>query len=512
MAYIQQLLNKQFNTGTRRVSLIEGLARDVQEQGTVFIKSGWGDNMPVVEQINVKEIIIDPSARALQDAKFVIQRRKISISDILANPDWFGEHNLEELQILGGFTDTEYDPDENNGYGQDSSYNYNDKARELVEIFEYYGMMDITGDGILEPVLGIWGNGLLLKFGVSPYPASWNGNPFDSAVYVSRSFNIYGESISALIGDYQKVRTGFMREIMNNANAANTTQTAVRKGSIDIANKRKFMNGESYEYQGEPGIVLGQFNEIPASIFQIVEQFKIEEEELSGISRQNAGIDTAGMQNKTATAANIANTNADKRLQQIIRHMADMFESMFRKWIDLNQMMLSGGTVKPMARNQAMSGNELYGHLGMNQVQQEMSIDGNQLHGKYDLELQVGTASTIKDQNNNILMMLQQIQAQAQHISPSVSVALLGKLAGNIQMPGLSEQLKATSEQMMAQEQSGQPTEAEQIAKDTAMLEMEKLNSEIDENNASAMKDQAAAVGTNTETQLATYGVDINID
>ncbi len=506
---LEELLNKQFNKGTNRVRLIEGLARDIQEQGTVFIKSGWGDNMPVVEQVNFKEIIIDPSARSLQAAKFVIQRRKLSISDILANPGWFGKHTLDSLSQLSGVVDTEYDSDANEGFGQDTNYNYSDRAREMVEIFEYYGVLDIEGNGVLTPVLGIWNEDLLLRFTESPYPDSWNGNPFDSAVYTSRSFNVYGDGIAPLVGDYQKVRTGFMREIMNNANKANQTQIASRKGSIDVANKRKMMNGEDYEYLGaEPGIIKGEFNQVPPSVFQILEQFKIEEEELSGISRQNAGVDGIAGSAHTATAVSIAQSNADKRLQQIVRHMQDMFESMFTKWIDLNVMMLRNGVVKNKV---AMNRPELYTQLGMNQPDM-VPVNGMELNGKYDLIIQVGTAEQKRIQNQNILMMMQQVQMQANVISPSVSLALLAQLAGNMDMAGLSSQLSATANSVVEQEKSGQPSEQEQIAKETAMLEMEKLNSEIDENNASAAKDQASAAGTHTETVLATYGVNATIN
>jgi len=508
---IQQLLNKQFSKSKNVVSLIEDISRVIQEEGTVFVQSGWGNDSATVERVSIRSLLIDPSAEKMEDAKYVIKRVKVSIGDILANPDWYGKHTFEDLQKLMPTNDSDYDDAAE--IGRDTSFNFDDKAREMVELFEYYGVMDIDGNGKLVPVLAIWSgaSNKILKFGDSPYPESWNGNPFDSAQYISRTGSIYGSGIADLIGDYQKVRSGFMREVLNNANKANSSQTAVKKGTLDIANKRKFLRGEDYEYLGEPGIISAQFNPVPESIFAMMESMKVEQEELSGISRQNAGIDPRSLNNKTATAVNTAQSNAEKRLLQIVRHISAMFEGVFRKWIDLNQEYLQEGIADVPATNQMnpMNGMENFQQARMAQSMdpQTISVNGMMIDGNFDVELQVGTTGMKTSQNENILLMLTQMSPYSQQIGMSSSMNLLAKLSDNLDMPQLAQTLRQKSNMM--KEQESQPQEMapeQQLAIATAEADIAKTQSEIQKNNATAMKDQSAAVQNHVETELATYG------
>ncbi|MCI4436484.1 MAG: hypothetical protein JHC33_06710, partial [Ignisphaera sp.] len=103
-----QLINTRFCKGIDKSSLMESIARVLMVDGTVFTKVGWDDEA-VIELIMNEEIIVDPSARTLKDASFVIQRRKVSISSILDNPEWYGEHTLEELSPLTAATTTSFD-------------------------------------------------------------------------------------------------------------------------------------------------------------------------------------------------------------------------------------------------------------------------------------------------------------------------------------------------------------------------------------------------------------------
>ena len=492
--FVQQLLNKQFSrTGSKQV-FIEQIARTIQVEGTVFVKVGWGEDMPAVEQINFMEIMVDPSARQLKDAKFVIQRRKLSKSDILANPEWFGEQTMESLTNLSSASESEYEPEDR--LVSDDSFNFDDAARELVEIFEYYGEMDVNNDGTLQPVLGIFSNNMLLNFVESPYPPSWRGNPFDSCVYTSRPFELYGDGIAPLIGDYQKIRTGFMREVMNNAQKANSTQVATRKGSIDVANKRKFLNGEHFEYLGaEPGILPATFNEIPQSIFQLVEGFKTEQEELSGISRMNAGADQRELANKTATASNLQQDNAEKRLTQIAGHISTMLESVFSKWIDLNQMMLQESSV--MAKGQ------------------RLPVNGKMFEGRYDLEVTAITAGQKTKQNENSLMMLNLLTplTQTGAVGMDTIFGIMAKLADNTDQPQLAQKLRDDAQAIedQAKQAQGQPSPAEELAMRKEEAEVAKTESETLENESSARKNDADAISTNVETEMESMGINVTI-
>jgi len=72
---LTKLINKQFKKGTDVLEFIETIGRNIQVEGTVFTKVGWGEDAPVVENIQFSELLLDPSARRMKDLRFAIQRR-----------------------------------------------------------------------------------------------------------------------------------------------------------------------------------------------------------------------------------------------------------------------------------------------------------------------------------------------------------------------------------------------------------------------------------------------------
>ncbi len=513
-AVLEQLINYQFRSGMDAITFIEDIARDLQVEGTVFIKSGWHEDSPTAELVMLNELIIDPAARSLNDAKFVVQRTKVSISDVIANPGWYGEHDVSELFALTGTassTNSEYDDNWKEGLGRDDSFNYADEARQLIDVMEYYGSLDLDGSGVLTPIIGIWAGEMLLNFQASPYPEEWNGIPFSSGVYTRDSHNIYGRGISDLVGDYQKIRTGFMRAIVDNANRANHAQVAVKKGFLDVANKRKMINGEDFETLGDPttGMTFGQFNEVPSSVFNLIEMFKVEEEELSGISRNNAGFDGRSINNTTATAANIVQSNAERRLLQITRHMGSLLEDVFSKWIDLNKMMLRQGMVKVKPQiAQQMGGRGMNAGNGL----MAMDVNGGMLQGNFDVAIQVGTAGQKTAQNENIMLMMQQMIPLQQQMGPKVQFELLAKLADNLDMPGLSRDLldQANPDEQQVQAQQQKQQQQQQMNQKVQMVqiqsELQAQEASTQKDYASAQKMQSEAVQNNIETEVIAMG------
>ncbi len=497
---IEGLINYQYNHSMDNIAFIEDMVRDLQVDGTTFVKSGWKDDMAFGELVMINELFVDPSARSLKDAKFVIQRTKVSMSDILNNPGWYGKHNMDELiGLAGSATNSEYDDEIVEGAGQDNSFNFDD-ARGMLDVMEYYGVLDVKGDGVLKPILGIWSGDKLLNFVDSPYPENWNGNPFSVGVYTRQSHNVYGLGVANLIADYQSVRTGFMREIINNAQKANSSQVASRKGSIDIANKRKMTMGADYEYVGtEPGIIHADFNDIPASVFNIVETFKVEQEELSGISRMNAGIDQNSLNTATATAVNVSQSNADKRLLQITRHVSSLLQDMFSKWIDLNQMMLQNGMVQmregtaksigEMMKRNGVAVNGVHGKRGM----VNLDVSKEMLQGDFNLVIQVGTSAQKTAQLGNINNML---VAMGQVQTPEdIKYGLLAEMAKILDMNGLAQDLNklAQPDEEKAQAQAKQ-AQKQQTIQDQA------IEQDMAATNASTQKDLAAAQKMRSES------------
>ena len=488
---VETLLNEQWNKEIDSLDFMTDLARVVQSDGTAIVKVGWRDNNPSVEVIPFEECFIDPSARTVNDIKFVIQARRVQIQDIIDNTDWYGKWTYEELSGIVSSEATNndrYTGNDNSGY--DSNFNYEDGLRQYVDLYEYYGEMEV--DGEVKPIVGIFSGSMLLNVMDSPYPDSWYGIPFDLAQYTKRPFSIYGDSVAELIRDYQSIRTGFMRAILENAQNANSNQKWNKKGALDVMNKKKMMTGLDFETNVDPerAIVQGEFNQVNPSVFQIMEQMKVEQEELTGIGRLNSGLDPRALNSGTsATAARLVQTNADKRLLMIVRNIASMMKRVFSKMLDLNMMMLEPTVINVYGEN--------------------IVIDRNMLIGsKYNLEVSVNTAGTKDAQNQNILMMVQQLQGNYQVIpgSDKMISQLLAKLASNLKLNNIAKEMKMTS-MGMNQEQQMMKQQQQQIQDLQMQLAQQEQQAKIAKDNSAAALNMAKAETEQVKAMTEAYGL-----
>ena len=481
---VSALLNQQWNKEIDTVDFMTDFAKVLQVDGTSIIKVGWLDNKPDISLVPFEEVFFDPSARSVNDIKFAIQKRRVQIVEVLNNPEWYGEHAAEDLyDIISVVPDDTYTG--NDTAGSDSNFNYEEGIRQYVDVYEYYGQMEM--DGEVKNILAIFNGNKLLNVFDSPYPDVWNGIPFDLAQYTKRPYSIFGDSVAQLIGDYQKVRSGFMREILNNANNANSSQKWNKKGALDINNKKRMMKGLDFETNVEPdrALVHGEFNQVPASVFSIVEQFKVEQEEMTGIGRLNSGLDPRALNGGTsATAANLVQGNAEKRLLQIVRSMSSALKRVFSKMLDMNMMMLEDTVIK-------ING-------------QEVPVNAQMLQGRFRVEIDVQTPGKITEQNNNLIMMLQQMTAY-RDVIPSFGelvAKMLSKMASNVKLSQVSMALKTSPQQMQMMQQQQQQIQDLQM-----QLEIATSQSEISKNNAKAMLDEAKAVESHIDAQTKAYGV-----
>ena len=479
---IELLINKQFTSSVNKLEFIETIARDIQIQGTVFVKVGWGDQ-PIVETVPINEIFIDPSARALSDARFVIQRRKVSVNDIMNHKGWFGEHSDDVYNSLAEVKQTEDDVDYNTGYGRDDNFNFYDRARQLIEVFEYYGVMDLDGSGELKPILGIWSENTLLRISESPYPAEFNGNPFESAIYTRKPYSIYGGSVAELLETSQELRQFISSSMIENVENNTVGQTFVEKNFLDPLNRKKLLNGHPLVETNGPAnqIVKGEFIDMPQSIFMMNESLKAEQEEITGISRLNTGMDPRALNsNVSATAVGISQSNAAKRLLQITRHISEMLERVFTKWVLLNQLYLEEYTVRTREG-------------------EYVPLNASMIGGSYEVNIKTGIAGDKDKKMRDLQMMLSLVSTS--NVSQETINGLIASMADLMDMRQLADEIRKPVEPDPAAETA---MTMEMMAK---QAEIEKTVSETEKNQSEAMKKKSEAMETFVSTERNSYGL-----
>ena len=471
-------LNYFWNYSIPPEKFIEPLVRNLQIDGTVFIKVGWKDNHPTSKEIAPEALVIDPSAKTLDEAKFVIEQSKVSVSDILSNPEWYGKHTLDSLHELQATSTTIYDTEAS---GNESSFNFEDRLRQLISVNTYYGEM--TVDGELKQIVAMWSDSFLINVMDSPYPTSWNGIPFCSTDYIPVSGSLYGESIPSLLSYDQQYSTALDRSIMKQLDHSTLGQRGFAQGALDPVNERRFKAGKDFKFNAK-GFEMweGGFNQLSPDIFMLHDKTRQSAEELSGISRLNAGLDPRALNsNVSATASSLVNSNAQRRLLLVMRHISSLLEAMFRKWLDISVVMAEDLSVR------------VGGQL--------LNISGFDLDGNYDLVLNVQTDGQKQEKAQKLSMILQQLGSNPS-IPQSVVMKLTAEYTRALEMHELADELMGLSQQI--QQSEGQPNP---MAQQAQMMEMEAQQAQIAKDTARAQLDEAKAMNTHIDNELLSYGV-----
>ncbi len=473
-------LNYQWNYSFAALPFIEQLNKDMMVDGTLFIKSGWDidKDIPTTVIVDPDSVIFDPSATLLKDAVFAIERKKVAINAILANPNLYGEHTLEGLSELDASVSTDYDRDE---IGNDTSFNFTDRSRQLVDVNFYYGKIPLDDSGEIVPVLIIWSSNFLINAMESPYPESWNGIPFSSEVYSRVSGSMYGDSLPTLLQDNQEIETQLQRSIFDTLDASTNGQRGFKAGTLDPVNKRRFKSGKDFEFNGQNvEIWEGAYNPISPDIYNLKDRTQQDSEELSGISRLNAGLDPRALNsNVSATASSLVNSAAERRLLLLTRHVSSVLEDMFRKWLDLNLLYLQSASVRV--------GGTIY------------DVSGLDLDGNYDITLHIATAGQEQAKVQQLGFLIPQL-AQNPATPQSIIMDLTAKMTEAMGLYDTAEKLEVVAKQMEQAEQNPQqgPSVEEQVA-------FESEQAKIAKDKSQALLNQAKAQETAVDAEMKLY-------
>ena len=400
-------------------------------------------NRPRVEVVRNSQLWIDPTAEnCIEEAKFVIYKYQSSLSELRKDGRY---ENLDSITIDGQIV---YDDD--TPYYRDETFQFEDKPRQQVTVTEYWGNFDRNEDGIAEPVVCTWVGDTIIRMEENPYPDQMH--PFVSCAYDSDPFSIYGVSQGDTISTDQKIKTGIKRAILDTLDASTNGQKGVRKGTIDVANKRKFMNGEDFEFLGSASdFWTGQFNSIPTDVLNF---YGIIDQDIQSLTGLRPGGGTSGPANLNNGTAGIgASLDASARREiDISRNFKDNFIiPIMRKWYAMDTEWMEPGQIIRITDEEFVA------------------IQPDDLQGRIDIEMNVSTQEVDNEKANNLSFML---QTMAQSLPFDLTKILLAEQASLKGMPELAKKIEEF-------EQKPDPMQQEM-----QKLEMEKLKSEINERNS----------------------------
>ena len=311
-------------------------------------------NIPTLEVCRNEHIFPDPSARTMNECRFIIYKKYMTLSELRQA----GVYDEKKLKKLENKFDAESREDTGLGqirdadardYGYDSSYKPKDSARQKIAILEYWGYYDLDGNGIAEPIVATftekWNCDLYI--GENPYPSK--NIPFQRAVYSARSFSLWGNALAYFIGDNQRVKSGFMRGILDNMSLANNGQKFIQRGTLDYVNFKRLRNGEKHIIINKPDAIEdGTYNNIPPSVFTTMEMINQETKELTGNSA--GGAQFAQKDQSEDNPAQL--TMSQQRIAGTVRNIANVLGKSLKEWLLMAEVFLTNEQIEQMFSEQ----------------------------------------------------------------------------------------------------------------------------------------------------------------
>lgn len=496
------LLNYQFTRKFNRYKFITDVIKLHYSEGTVIVKTGWEYEDEIVDvdipiygvdpvtfqprQIGVKkakklkvlvnkpsaticrleDIHIDPTAEGdIDNAQFIIHTYESDITSLRKSKKY---KNLNKLAAkLNKESTTRSSSEVNFEPTDDTEFVFPDVARKKLLIHEYWGNYDVDGSGIAKPIVCTWVEDTIIQLESNPYPNQ--DLPFVILANNSIPFKLYGEANAELIGDNQKINTAIKRGIMDNMANSNNAQKGIRTGSLDALNKKRFLNGKNFEFNGSQNdFYEGNYNQIPNSVFNVLEMVNNETESMLGVKAFTGGINGSEL-GATARAAGGVLDAVSVRRSDIVRNIAEnMIKPIMRKWTSYNSEFLSPTEVIRITNNEFVD------------------IKRDDLAGEIDINIEVSTAEDNAAKARELAFMLQTGQQSMDQGEVRMIRAEIARLQ---KMPELAHRIE-----------NYQP-QPDPIDEEKRLWELEKLKSEVRERNSRTAEN---AVDVRVKTAKAT--------
>ena len=413
-------------------------------------------NQPTATVCRNEDIYIDPTCMDNMDkCQFVIHRYETDLSSLRADGRY---KNLDQVEKHEGQVR------DNGYYPQDHTYfTFEDKARKKMVMYEYWGNYDINDDGIAEPIVCSWIGNTIIRLQSNPYPDK--KPPFIVVPFNAIPFQIYGDSLASIIGDNQKVKTAIIRGVIDNMAQSNNGQVGMKKGSLDMANRKKFLQGNNFEYNGDKGdFWQGSYNQIPSSAFDVMSLMNNEIESQTGVKSFSGGISGNALGSTATGARGALDATATRRIS-LVRNIAEnLIKPLMRKWMSYNAEFLEAEEIVRITSEEFIP------------------IRRDDLGGNIDIDISISTAEDNNAKSQELSFLLQTLGNTMPFEMTQMIIAEIARLS---RMPELEKKIKEFTQEPDPAAQQMQQAEMERL-----MLENAKLQSEIERNKARAGEDE----------------------
>lgn len=397
-------------------------------------------NHPTATILDPMNVMIDPSCNGdASKAKFIMVSFETCKADLQAEGKRY--RNLDRVNWEAATPATT--PDHRTNTPTD--FNFQDIARKRVVAVEYWGFWDIAGDGVLVPIVATWIGTTLIRMEKNPFPDQ--ALPFVIVPYLPVKRQVHGEPDAELLEDNQKILGALMRGMIDLLGRSANSQQGFAKGMLDPLNRRRFENGQDYEFNPNlsptQGLISHTYPELPVSAMTMLQLQNQEAESLTGVKSFAGGV-SGDSYGDVAAGIRGALDAASKREMAILRRLARGVTEIATKFAAMNAVFLSEEEVVRIT-------NEKF-----------ETVRREDLKGQFDFVVDISTAEVDNAKSQDLAFMLQTL---GNTVDISITLFILAEICRLKRMPELEHKLKTFKPE---------PTQMQQ-------LEMQKLQEEINQ-------------------------------
>lgn len=415
------------------------------------------ENRPTAEVMNPANFYVDPSCGGdLDKALFAVVSFETNQAELKKEGDRYT--NLDQVNWEGSSPMVEPD----HATMSPDTFAFKDQARKKVVAYEYWGFYDINGNGSLVPFVATWIGNTIIRMEENPFPDQ--KLPFVMVPYLPMKRELYGEPDAEMLEDNQKVSGAVMRGMIDLLGQSANGQKGFARGMLDPVNRRKYENGQDYEFNpGMPpkdGVITHTYPELPQSALTMFSLQNQEAEALTGVKSFSGGLSGDAYGNVATNTKSMLDAAA-KREMAILRRLAMGMSEIGRKILAMNSQFLSEKEVVRVTNEQFVE------------------VKREELAGEFDLSVDISTFEVDNSKAQDLGFMLQTL---GPNMDPSISMTILAEIAELKRMPILAHKLR-----------NWQPPPPDPMQEQMKQLELQKLQFEVQKLQSEAMLNQAKA-------------------
>ena len=401
-------------------------------------------NRPVLQVKDSRYVIIDPSCEGeIESARFIVDKFLTDLSTLKKDSRYSNLDKISEKEYAGIDDYSYHDPE----YFE-PNFKFQDKPRQKLVAYEYWGYWDINNDGIVKPIIATWIGSTMIRLEENPYPDK--KLPFVVVQYLPPDKEtVYGDADASLLKDNQDIIGAVSRSMIDLIGRSANAQQGIRKDLLDANNFAKFKKGLDYEYNPVSNIndalYTTKIPEIPRSALEMIQLQNNEAEALTGVKAFTGGISGDALGTSVGGIRSALDATAKRELG-ILRRLSDGLKEIGKKIIAMNSVWLSDEEIIRITDEDFVA------------------IKRSDLAGNFDLSLSVSTAEADNQKASELAFML---QTTGTILPLEVTKILLSKIATLRKIPDLAKQIE---------EFQPQP---DPVAQEKAMLEVELLKAQI---------------------------------